>query len=244
MTVDGIIPVSEALRKDRAALSATAITYPIEDEWRNVVSKGPSAYPFSATLHQSETLLLVGTNAGIPGAPVSFVANARTGAWARYIGWDVRCSAVHNEDLYFGNDAGKVMKANTGGQDDGEPFTAVYVPKFRDLRGPVGVVNHVGAVYRAALRATVALGARGDYDALDIPSPTASAQDSVSSWGTSQWATFIWGGTAKRTFQIWKAARAEGSSLAPTLAVKSDDDGKLAFEILATRIRYETGRPF
>ena len=50
LTEDGIIPVSEALRKDRAALQAVAISYPIEDAWTLAVANRTAQYPITPTL--------------------------------------------------------------------------------------------------------------------------------------------------------------------------------------------------
>ena len=84
MTEDGIIPVSEALRKDRAALQAVAITYPIEDAWKDAITNRTASFDFSVTLWHSQSLLMIGTNAKTSSMNVSFVANARTGAWCRF----------------------------------------------------------------------------------------------------------------------------------------------------------------
>jgi len=242
LTEDGIIPVSEALRKDRAALSATAITYPIEDAWREAITRASTSYPVSATLLQSESLLLVGTPAGTTDAPVSFVANARTGAWARYVGWDVRCSASFEDDLYFGTNAGKVMKANSGGQDDGEPITAYYMPKFRDFSGPCVIAEHAGVTYRSTEKIAVKMGAKGDYNIDAIKVATEASSPQTSAWGSGTWGTFVWGAEATKTFQTWKAAYAQGYSLAPTLSVISNTTAPLRFDVLATRLRFKVGR--
>jgi ferredoxin len=42
LTRDGIVPVSEALRKDVAALQAAAITFPIEDLWQQAIAAAAS----------------------------------------------------------------------------------------------------------------------------------------------------------------------------------------------------------
>jgi hypothetical protein len=46
----------------------------------------------------AENMLLV----TLPHDPTTcFVANVQTGAWAKYIGWDVQCVALFNKKLYF-----------------------------------------------------------------------------------------------------------------------------------------------
>lgn len=241
LTEDGIVPVSEALRKDRAALQAVAITYPIEDAWQDAIANRTTEYPISATLWQSQTLLLVGTPAKVNNVNVSFLANARTGAWGRVTGWDVRCSAVSGDKLYFANSAGKVLAADSGGNDDGAAYTGVYVPKFtpsEQLRS----VNAAGLTYRANERADFDLAAHSDYqvDAIAPPAPFVTQSGDV--WGTGVWGTFQWGSnTAKETFTTWQTAYANGYALAPSLAITSNQAGKPVFEILAARLRFESG---
>jgi hypothetical protein len=69
LTEDGIVSVAQALQSDRAALQATAITYPIEDAWQEAIARRSGSYPITATLWQRQTLLLVGvptTSGGLP----------------------------------------------------------------------------------------------------------------------------------------------------------------------------------
>lgn len=242
LTEDGIIPISEALRKDRAALQAVAITYPIEDAWRDAIANRSTSFPISATLWQSKTLLLVGTPAKVDSSiPVSFAANARTGAWSRITGWDVRCAVVFADELYFGSDDGVVYKADAGGTDADTAFTGRYVPKFMDSDKRQGAIA-ANVVYKAAESANVTMFAHADYqvDTMAGPPPTTSESGDV--WGTGVWGTFVWGTSDPvYSFNEWQYVRARGYSLAPGLAITSNQTSKLAFELIETRLRMEKG---
>lgn len=242
LTEDGIIPVSEALRKDRAALQASAITYPIEDAWKDAIADRNVSYPITATLWQSGTLLLVGTpETGDAGVPISFAANARTGAWSRITGWDVRCGAVYDDSLYFGTSDGIVYQADTGGTDGGVAYSAAYVPKFQDddkLRS----AQSAQVMYRAARSANVNLFAHADYQVDPMENPTPITVSSGDVWGTGVWGTFVWGTSDPiYTFDEWQFVRASGYSLAPGMTVTSNQTQKVEFELLATRLRVESG---
>ena len=243
LTYDGIIPVSDALRKDRAALQAVAISYPIEDAWKEATDG--TLFPVNATLWQSEAMLLVGVEAASDGMSQAFVANARTGAWCRYTGWDVRCSAVSADDLYFGTNAGKVLKAETGGDDDGTQYTATYVPKFQQAGAGTMIANHAGLTFKASGTPVFAMGAFSDYEVGDLSAPTTTGITSGQSvWGTGVWGTFVWGSTADAaTYTRWATVRAAGYSLAPAVKVTANTTAAPTFEILATRLRFETGNP-
>lgn len=236
LTEDGIIPVSEALRKDRAALQAVAITYPIEDAWKSAVANRAASFPVTPTLWQSRALLMI----GIPGS-IAYVANARTGAWCRYTGWDVRCGGVANDRLYFGTNAGKVMRGQNGGADDGVAYTGFYVPKFTTANvSGRKIVNHAGITVKAGLNPNFQMAAFADYAIGTYPTPTPLNSESGSTWGSGVWGTFIWGGTGtESTYTIWKTVRAGGYSIAPVVVVMSNQSSVPVFEILATRVRFE-----
>lgn len=243
LTEDGIIPVSEALRKDRAALQAVAITFPIEDAWKQAIANRTTEFPITPTLWQSQALLMI----GVPGSGgVAYVANARTGAWCRYIGWDVRCGAVASDRLYFGTNDGRVMRGQTGGTDDGVPYEARYVPKFSELGGQaLKMANHAGLTFRAGGNPDFAIAAFSDYEIGTYPNAPVLLDDDAAAWGSGIWGDFIWGGAdSSRTFTRWKTVRASGFSIAPALAVTANQSTTPAFEILATRLRFETARGF
>lgn len=242
MTEDGIVPVSEALRKDRGALQAVALTYPIEDAWRNAVLNRTGSDSLSVALWQSGTILLVGTSLKTSGGlKISFVANSRTGAWARVTGWDVRCQVVANDQLYVADSSGKIFAADSGGNDDGVAFTGIYVPKF-STADALRSANASGVTYRAPDRLVMNLGALSDYQTGNLSIPEAFSYDAGATWGTGVWGEFVWGGNnAQNTYTEWQAAYSNGYALSPYVAITSNQTTKPAFELLATRLRYETG---
>lgn len=238
LTEDGIIPISEALRKDKAALQAVAISYPIEDAWKLAVANRTTEYPITPTLWQSQALLMI----GVPGGSTAYIANARTGAWAKYVGWDVRCGTVANDRLYFGTNAGKVMRGQNGGSDDGVAYVGKYVPKFSTGGGNgMKVANHAGLTVKAASRPDFRMAAFSDYEIGEYPTSTALTSEGGDVWGTGVWGTFVWGsgGTPEYAFTEWKTVRASGYSIAPVVVVTANQTTVPAFEILATRVRLE-----
>lgn len=241
LTEDGIIPVSEALRKERGALQANALTYAIEDAWKAAIANRTAAYPISATLWQAQTLLLVGTPQTDNGRQVSFVANARTGAWARITGWDVRCGATFGDELYFGTGTGKVLKADSGGNDDGMDYVAVCVPKFSTARGRRGAVT-AGITYKAREPLNFDMYAHADYQVDYMANPVPAATESPSTWGTGVWGTFVWGGDGDlNSYTEWQQVRATGYALAPAVVIASNQTSLLEYEIQALRLRAEEG---
>lgn len=241
LTEDGIISAAAALQKDRAALQAVAITFPIEDAWKEAIANRVTSYPINATLWQAGTLLLIGTPAKQNGLNVSFIANARTGAWARITGWDVRCGEVADDTLYFGANNGKVYKADTGGTDDGSEYVARYVPKFGASGVRRSAIN-AGLTYRAPSRLHFDMYAHGDYQVDDMPNPVPATTTSTNVWGTGVWGTFVWGADGNlESFTEWQKVRATGYALAPGFVIASNQTAKIDFEIIAARLRSAQG---
>lgn len=241
LTEDGIISVAEALRKDRAALQASAISYPIEDAWQDAIADRSSSFPITAKLWQAQTILLVGTPSKEGGASVAFVANARTGAWGRITGWEVRCSEIYGDDLYFGDSTGKVYKADTGGTDAGTAYTGTYVPKFSPSENLRRAIT-AGITYRAEKRLDFDMYAHADYsvDQMDVPASTMT--DATSTWGSGVWGTFVWGGGGDlNSYTEWQKVSASGYALAPAVRITSNQAALVQFEIMATRLRSEEG---
>ena len=262
LTKDGIVPVSEALKKDRAALQAVAITYPIEDAWKRAVANATVEFPITPTLWQAQTLLIMGVPDPDGQQDIAFVANSRTGAWCRFTGWDVRCSAVANDNLYIGSANGLVLQADVGGQDNvnrftpdcgqfepeayGVAYTAVWVPKFSNFGSTsLKFPNHAGITYLASQKQTFSVKGLKDYQipALQPPEPTSAP--SGATWGNGVWGTFVWGSEVANTaYSQWRAIAAGGYTVSAALQITSNQGTIVPFEIVSMQMRYEEGVSF
>lgn len=240
LTKDGIIPVSEALKKDRAALKTIAITYPIEDAWKSAVASSATVFPVTATMWQEQALLMI----GVPGTGnIAYVANAQTGAWCRYTGWDVRCGAVAADRLFFATNAGEVMRGENGGSDNGTAYTGLYVPKFTEAGQPgVKVVNMAGVTFKSSGTPAFKIVGLSDYNVPTISAPAPMVTDEGSTWGAGVWGTFVWGGTdTPAYFNKWVTARARGNAISLGFLATCNQTPAPKLEILSTRLRYEAG---
>jgi len=246
VTDDGMVPLSQALAKERTALMAAAITYPIEDAWRGAISGRSTSNPITATLWQSQSFLIVGTGTKYQSLDVSFVSNAQTGAWCRYLGWDVQCGVVFEDKFFFGSADGKVHQGEVGGNDNGNAYTGYYVPKFSDF-GDLGVkfANHVGLVSRSAALFDFRAYVFANYAVGEMIAPGPIVEPDVSStWGAGTWGTSTWGGGGVFVGQDkWKSAGKQGFALSPAIVITSNQIPSPQVEIVMTKMRYEVGLP-
>lgn len=244
VTKDGIVPLSQAVTKELTGLRLSALSYPIEDAWRDAVEDVTATFPITATLWPEQGRLLVGTPEIEDSRNICFVANAGTGAWARYTGWDVRCSAVFQGGLYVSDGSGEVCKAEVGGDDNGTPYTAAWVPKFTDLGTPNRkFVNHVGLVSRSAAAFDFSAQVFRDYEVGSINMPDAIAEpDNSSAWGSGLWGTMVWGAGGKKIGQFkWKSAGGEGFAVAPCVSMTVFQNATPVVEIVNLQVRFEIG---
>lgn len=244
LTDDGIVPLAGAVQADRAALSGKAVTYPIEEEWRQIVKSRVNATDsYSATLWHRETMLVVGVPSllGVPGYVL--IANARTGGWTKYTGWDVRASAVFDDKLYFGDGDGAIWRGETTGADDGDAYAPLWVPRF-DMLGDPGhkVAMHCRLLARTNKSWRVQLFACGDYFVRPPTPLEAPDNDGVSLWDTGTWDSAVWdeGATPyKNTLTEWQSVAAHGAALAPGVMIPSGRSQEPDLEFISLTLAYQ-----
>lgn len=236
----GDIPLSQAINRDVAALAPAAVSYPIETEW-NVEVANRRSQPWNCAVWPEQQMVLVAPPT-FPGQPsMTFVANARTGAWAKFTGWDIRCLCVFNGRMFFGSANGRVIEAYITGMDEGVPFTANYVPMFNDFGSPASL--KIPLIARARLRGYNEVNAQldimADYE-INLPSaPSSNPIDVNSVWGGAVWGSSTWGSNKqKRIQQAWTSVGGLGYSLAPSLQITSGSLVPLSTEIIDVEVTY------
>jgi hypothetical protein len=243
LTEDGIIPVSEALQKDRAALQSVAITYPIEDAWQAAIANRSSVYPFSVTLWHTQTMLMIGTPSIDGSNKVAFVANSRTGAWCRFTGWDVQCSVVSDDNLYFGSESAEIFQAEVTGADNEVEYSGIWVPKMAE--GNISQKMAVHARFRGRASETYSLGlsAFSDYELGTIDTVAAATEESSSVWGTAIWGTAIWGAGEDKTYiSDWQSVSSIGTAISPAVKISSNRLTAPSLECIALDLVFQEGQ--
>lgn len=118
-TVDGIVPISQALVKDISTLEFSAISAPIHPMWmKEVIAKNNLPWTM-CKWDQFGGLgaLFVTWPGGASGDRRCGVVNTNTGAWCRFTGWDAMCFTMLSDVMYFGTQVGRIMQADIGGYD-------------------------------------------------------------------------------------------------------------------------------
>lgn len=240
----GLVPLSQAINRDVAALSPASVSYPIEQAWNEAVSDR-SLDPWTCIIWPEKQMVVVALPTAAGEIPEMFVANARTGAWCNFLNWDGACLGLYQGRMFFGSSDGKVVEAYQTGADQGIPYTGVYVPLFTEADTPasIKIPRMANPVLLATQRPYPSATMMFDYqvDDLDPPSATPVSGDSV--WGTAVWGspTAIWGGgTTKNHYQGWQGVGGAGYAFAPALQLTSGSTAPLGAEIVRIDVTYET----
>ena len=238
----GLLPLSQAIQRDYAALSPSAVSYSIEDEWNDAVAARFGTEWHCEVWPSAQMVVVVLPTVNEQRAEW-FVANTRTGAWAPFTGWDATCLEVFKNRCFYGSKDGKVIEANVTGSDQGLPYTASYAPLFEDLGNPSGLKMTTTA--RAVLRGQTApkdkLSIQTEYE-IKLPSaPDSTPVPAGSIWGQGIWGESIWGQRGSlQTYQNWHVVPGCGYAIAPALQVTSGSVAPLDIELVRLDVAWES----
>lgn len=133
ITQDGVIPLSQALDKDRERQKQIAITAQIATAFAESWDSYGSLYGWSGTLYSGRGSLAI---FNIPTAELStavqHVQSIQTGAWARFTGIPAICWETANDKVYFGAPDG-VYRWDISASDDGNTIVADVKPAFSNF---------------------------------------------------------------------------------------------------------------
>jgi hypothetical protein len=239
----GFIPLSVATQRDIAALSPSAISYPIETGWNEAVAERVSA-DWNCAVWPTKQMVIVAPPTGTAQQAQMLVANARTGAWCVFTGLDATCMALFGDRFFYGSKGGVVVEMEVTGADQGVPFTATVVPLFDPLKSPASL--KIGLSARASVRAKskvqVKCSLQSDYN-INLPSPPDDISTVVGSvWGAAKWGEGVWGTTAaKQTFRNWQSVSGSGYALAVASQITSGSSSPPDVEFVETELTFDMG---
>lgn len=244
MTEDGIVPMSKVMTLDRIALTNEAITRPIAPAWRSAVTSRVGLDGWSITTWPLESMALVTLPYLSSDGNVQFVANARSGAWCRYTGWNAVCFAVDGNSLLFGTSDGRVMMGEVGGKDDGALYSGKLFWNFTDL-GTVGNRKQIKAarpIFQASYNVAPTVDFNVDF-AVETPAPPAPADATAglgARWDVARWDVDVWPPTVIQ-YVNWDTASGFGTVIAPVVQVSVSSLQPPELRLQQIDILFETG---
>jgi hypothetical protein len=249
MTVDGVVPLSEAISKESGKLEQAMISRTIKPLWRDEVA-AKRAYPWTIKKWDEYGAVFIATPGGTtPTTKSCLLLNNVTGAWARFT-WDATCFLRMRTDMFFGTQNGIVMQADRSGYDDGVPYVATLVGGWEMFQnGSAQVVWHQArAIFTAGANEPFEpqLAATVDYG-ITIPPPPPAGIDpgSGEGWDEGAWDSAHWdapssGGPIQRS-TLWVSIGASGHAHAPIVQVTVAQVSRPRVELIAIATTQERG---
>ncbi len=219
-TEDGIVPISQAINKDPAALSLAAVSAAIEPYWKEQVVDR-RGLPWEILKWPSNNMMIISQPVTFEGQEDNcLVCNLETGAWSRFTGWDTRCMAFHKNYGYFGTNTGEVYQMEVGGKDGTLPYTAVWVGQFDHMGQPgsTKTVNQARAAFIAKSPFVSKVSASVNYSIV-LPSVPNSVADYVTDeWDVGLWDVAKWDSETSASYSSdWVSIGRTGYSFAPQI---------------------------
>ncbi len=242
-TIDGLIPMSQVLQRDRESLSLVSVSRPIEDLWQAAAK----ATQYGWTLKQwpEQNLVFVSFPSNIVVEDTTFVLNVQTGRWSTLSNWRASCFETLQGSLFFGSIGGYCWQGDVTGEDDGLPFTAAYLSQFLPPQqfGQRATASLAQMYIHAAAKPNVRLFARADGNKTEPVLPAVTTYgENIGVWDVGQWDVGQWDvGLDVNRYSFRQNVRASGDSLALGCMIVSAGGTRLAVEIDLGTLQVTTG---
>lgn len=274
LTEDGIVALSKVMYLDQIALNFTAITQPIAPAFREAVLARAGQPGWQMTLWPGRYMGII-CMPQLSGKPnIQFIANARTGFWCRYSGWDARCFAIHGlleKNLFYGTSDGRIMQAETGGMDDSKAYTATIFYSYnavgsqdvtatgslgsqlsgqQQLSASQAISRKLVTMVRTRFQTNMlglnpAISINTDYDTTVPSLPSPSGTiQAGTNWDTAKWDADSWGGAIFRQTQVWRPVYAMANVVAPIIQVTLKTEATPDVRLTNIDVVFEQGNMF
>jgi hypothetical protein len=247
-TADGIVPLSQVIQKDPAALSLSAVTRAIEPLWESTAAR--STAPVELVKWAERGLGIV----TLPDLNDMLLVNLQSGAWAKITGWRANCATTFLGKCYIGRSDGRVCAIDEGGNDDGQVYTFRLCYPFEDGGDPsrIKAAKFIRLAMFTAADVNAKVSAAKDFN---TDFPTAPAVGAIESpagfldWNTDDWNEANWfsdgvqNATRGLTVQH-KFVAGMGYTLAPQVQITSGQQAKPNIELIRVDFAFEAGEAF
>lgn len=124
ITIDGVIPLSQVINYDRAAVQQAALTKNIRNAMTQAAREYKDNFGWQVISYPRNTMAIINVPISEGGQQQQYVMNTMNGAWARFTGQNANCWAIFNDRAYFGGNDGVVYLADESAGDEDQTLEA------------------------------------------------------------------------------------------------------------------------
>lgn len=219
ISLQGVLPISQALPFDPSADRSVAITARIQNAMAQASSQASSNFGWELISFPAQQLAILNVPLVENQSQVQFIMNALTGAWCRFTGWNANCFAIFNEDLFWGGNNGDIYMGYSGSLDGIESIVADMQCAFNyfDDPGRTKRMTMVQPLIVAGGTLSPAISVDEDFGT-STTSATLSILTGGALWDVAVWDSDVWP-VATQTVVNWLSVQAIGHALAVHLQV-------------------------
>lgn len=245
ISIDGVVPLSKAMVVERGAALTVAITANIQPllnanarDFKNLFGWQLCSYPLGTRAILNVPQLENETQ-------IQYVMNTVSGAWCRFTGMNANCWEIFQEQPYFGGNDGRVYRADTGGDDAGEPIAASLNGAFSDLGSPQlkeFVLVRPFIVTDGDVSPGLALNVDYRNDAQIDPSVSSVAAGAE--WDIAEWDVDMWPVEENLVADWVEVAAPEGVAVSIVMGLSAQGaqgEGDVILRLIAFQILYVPG---
>lgn len=213
ISIDGLLPLSQALVMDRSALLTASLTKMIQPVVNASARSYGSNFGWQVLTYPRGTRAILNVPKTENTDQEQYVLNVVTGAWAHFIGEKANCWTIYKDRLFYGGNDGIVYEADCQGYDrnqaiDFDVQTAFnYCDKYGQLKNFVmcrALMTTDGTV-------TPGLGLATDFASDPTVGPTSFEQSSNDLWDVALWDAGVWP-VVDRIVTDWNSVEGYGYS--------------------------------
>lgn len=117
INIDGVLPISQALARDRGAVAAIALTSNINNAMNAAARDYGNNFGWQLLSYPKGTMAVLNVPISEGATQYQYVMNTLTGAWCRFTNQNANCWALFNDNLYFGGNDGVIYRADYSALD-------------------------------------------------------------------------------------------------------------------------------
>lgn len=244
----GLIPISAALNKDVAQLKLSALSRPIDPDWRREIILAGNLDGWRLEKWESRNMAIFSPPPRKAEQGYCYAVNLETNAWAKFTGWRIGDLQALGGSLHYGNEDGKVYLCDVGGTDDGDAFECRACFAFDHL-GSIGALKTAHALrglwrHRTPIKPTMSIGV--DYNPSFRAAPNAAqfTGGQQASWDTATWDQDYWaeGSEGYQFWEKWEPVSGHGKTLGVQVQLTSAAAQKLDCELVSVDLTYSAGQ--
>lgn len=241
-TETGVVPLSEAINRDTAALEVGSFSAQISPYWQSQAQAIRSENWELLKWPEAKLMLVSQPNAS--GQGTCLAANLDTGAWSRVTGWNTMRLGLYDDRAFYADIAGNVFEVDVGGSDDGSPYTCVYIGQHEEMGAGLRLkqVKQGRAIFAARTEINPLVSVQVNYQNNPSLAPSSPLDVEDAEWDSAIWDQGRWDGVGSSQFNFnWVSIGREGFVIAPEVQLTFGLPVRPVAELVSVDVTFDAG---